>query len=268
MNKKFLVIGIVVIVLVAAFATVALMLSEGGTTSVPERANFVVTSFSIDRHDVLVNQTVNVAVVTKNNGTAEGSHQFNLTVDGAEVNSSTVHLGIGEETSIGFTISSAVVGNHTLAVGTNTTYLNCYHRNIIGDFLYYRITGHTVLLGSINGSMTIRLVAANSTSGTLNVSYSGINIPDSQYTGNLSDNWSTGLQDLKFVGMVNVRTSYGMKTLSNYTYIRDSGLDYGDVLVDASTGVEFQIDSTYSPSTYLIYTLVDTNMPWVAEIGE
>ncbi len=204
----------------------------------------------------------------KNNGTAEGDHQFNLTLDGAEVNSSTVHLGIGEGTSIDFTISSPTTGNHTLAIGTDTTYLNCYNRNNVGDFLQYQITGHTALLGSINGSMTMRLVATNSTSGTLNFTYSGINIPDSQHTGNLSDNWSTGLQDLKFVGMAMVQTSYGMKTLSNYTYTQDSGLDHGDVLVDASTGVEFRIDSTYSPSTYLIYELVDTNMPWVAAIGE
>ncbi len=60
MKNKFLVVGIVAIVLIATTATLTVVLLGGGTTSMPEKANFVVTSFSLDRHDVLVNQTVNV----------------------------------------------------------------------------------------------------------------------------------------------------------------------------------------------------------------
>ena len=137
MRKQSL-ITILVMVLVAASASIAAVVmmngnnalsttsgtnndQAGGTTSIEKQASFEVTSLSISKHDVLVKEPVNVQVGVRNNGTADGTHQFNLTVDGINVNSSTVHLAAGEMTILNFTVSSSSAGNNTMSVGTSST---------------------------------------------------------------------------------------------------------------------------------------------------
>lgn len=76
----------------------------------------VVIDASVDKSEVLVDDTVSVTATARNNGGAAGSETLNLTVDGAVVDLRTVTLGVGEETTVTFDYIVTAAGTFDLAV--------------------------------------------------------------------------------------------------------------------------------------------------------
>jgi hypothetical protein len=268
MEKKFLVVGVVAILIIASISAVALfMLGVGNSAPVEKRANFNVTSFSINKHDVVTDIEATVTIGLKNNGTAAGDYQLNISLDNAVVNTSQIHLGVGNSTMVNYNISSSKIGNHSVSVGTNSTYLNCYDPLTVGDYLKYHITGYDVSSGSIDGNMTTQIISKNATAYTTTATYSGIGLADAVETTNISDDWSTGLENLTFVSIDSVLTHYGTKNLSHYTYTHDSGPNHFlyDLYLDVQTGVIFRIQTTIGTST-LTFDLVDSNRVWLSDV--
>ena len=116
--------------------------------------------------------------------------------------------------------------------------------------------------------MTITMMSLNSTSRSYNISYTGVPFPDRNVTSNDDVNWSSDFQEVKYIDQVTVQTSYGVKTLSNYTYFEATDSSECYAWIDNSTGVVFFISSAHGAYALVLYQLVNDNMPWIQYIGE
>ncbi len=297
MARKFMIIGVVAILFVAAISGAAfLMVGNGRTaaninsdttgkttdnnTKTEERANLVVTSLSINKHDVLVNGAATVGVAIKNIGSASGQHQFNVTMDGAFVGSRNVTLAAGGSTSIDFTVSSSSTGNHTISVGKCSTYLDCFDRYNVGDSYVYNLTILDPGSGFYYSNMTWTVTAVDPTTWTQNITYSdpAFYSENSSVTMFTNSSWKTATDDLKFLGNESVSTVFGTKTLACYTYyeyiyVSDEMVLYNyTVYVDDSTNMKIMVDYTFYQSGDGWITgsmnMISTNMPWVLDIGD
>lgn len=274
MANKFLIIGVVAVVLVAAVAGAALLLSNQGSSDETEKvAKFVATSLSLDNQNVTTGQPLFATIGMKNNGTADGEYDVRMFLDGVQVNHTMISLGAGNSTTVKLSTVCNVAGTSTIKVEDKTANFTCIDRYVAGDIMKWHLTGYDAESAQeIDGYMTTEVVSANSTGFTLKTTYDGIvGMINSTTEHTYDEVWSDGLDNLTFIGMSDVATSLGTKTLSHYTYTYDAGSYHYvyDLYVDEATQVSFKISSTFdtpSGESNLSFDLVESNTNWVSGI--
>lgn len=273
MAKKVLIIGIVAVVLIAAVAGAVVLLSnQGNSEETEKKANFVVTSLSLNNKNVTTGQPFAATIGMKNNGTADGEYEVRMFLNGVQVNHTLISLGAGNSTAVKLGAVCNVAGASTIKVEGNTTSFTCIDRYVVGDRMKYHITGYDADNAmEIDGYMTTQVITANSTGYTLQETYDGIDMINSTTDHTYTETWGEGLDNLTFIGMEEVLTSFGTKTLSHYNYTFDSGPYHYiyDVYIDMPTGVVFKISTsidTQSGRSTLSFDLVETNLVWLPGI--
>ncbi|MDW5563603.1 MAG: hypothetical protein SA339_10290 [Methanomassiliicoccus sp.] len=268
MQKNSIIAIVIVAVVVIAGAGAALLLTNNGksnTAKTDDRAaSFHVTSFSVNKHNVLDNQSARVSIDVVNNGTKDGNYTANLTMDGSLYQSQTVHLDINETKTLNFTVTTSEDGNHTMAIGDNSTYLHFYPEYVVGAYMKVHVTG------SVNGILidygaNASVVSLTATTYTETITYLNINYPSETITYNMSAPWSEGLTNLTYIGNETVQTHWGNMTLSHYRVINGTETIDRYLYVDGDKGWTYkEIDS----DTYYTLTteIIDTNMPWMPEL--
>lgn len=266
MNKKILA-ALLVGVLVVGTLTGILIFTMGKTSADEGKPNFVVTSFGVSKHNVLVNNDTTVTVGVMNNGTADGVYKLNITIDGVSVKSSSVAVGKGNTATVSYNISSSSVGNHTVAVGDNSTYLNCFDRFAADSYMTFHAIESDTTYGVLEYNWTSSVMSVNATGYTLKFIYENNVYPMTIYDYNKSDLWSRNMENVTFVGMESVSTAYGVKTLAHYTYtFESSGYHYEvDIFRDDKTGAYFKM-ITKTTGFVMTEELINTNRDWMKDI--
>lgn len=285
MNNKVIALAVVGVLGVAAIAGV-LLLTMGNTTGNGERtgntddakddgnapvdegkANFIITSLDVSEHNVLTDQTAIVTIGLMNNGTADGTYELNITLDGNVVKTRNVFIGMGNSTTVTHPISSSVVGNHTVAAGGSSTYLHCYDFYAVGAFMTYRSVEADAALGTREYNYTFTYVAQTSSTYTVSMVYENDVYPSSTNTYSKSGPDQSNRENVTFVGMENVTTLYGEKRLAHYTYtFESSGFHFEvDSYKDDWTGVVFKA-VTRADGYSVTEELIDTNREWIKDI--
>jgi hypothetical protein len=268
MQRNSIIAVVVIAVVVIAGAGAALMLINGGNSATAKTddraASFHITSFSVNKHHVLDGQSARVSVDVNNNGTKDGNYTANLTLDGTLYHTQAVHLDVNETKTLNFTVTTSEDGNHTVAIGDNSTYLHFYPEYVIGAYMKAHITG------SVNGILidygaNVSVVALTETTYTGTTTYLNINYPSATATYNMSTPWSDGLTNVTFIGNETVQTHWGDMTLSHYRATNGTETIDKYLYVDGDNAWAYkEIDS----DTYYTLTteMVDTNMLWMIEL--
>jgi hypothetical protein len=87
-----------------------------GRTSISP-AYFSLSNLTIAPATAKINQTVMIKVDVKNTGGIPGTKVIKLKINGKEIASKTLTLGVGEEEEISFNVSRSVLGRYRIAVG-------------------------------------------------------------------------------------------------------------------------------------------------------
>jgi len=82
----------------------------------PAPAEFEVSDLSVTPSEVEPGEAVTVSAKVSNVGEASGSYTVEVKLDGVAVDSKTVTLSGGASQALSFTVSSEVVGSHTVGV--------------------------------------------------------------------------------------------------------------------------------------------------------
>jgi hypothetical protein len=268
MQKNSIISIVVIAIVVIAGVGAALLLTNGGksdTAKTDDRAaSFHITSFAVNKHNVLDNKSAKVSINVINNGTKDGNYTANLTMDGNLYQAQTVHLNINETKTLSFNVTTSEDGNHTISIGDNSTYLHFYPEYVIGAYMKVHVTG------SMNGILVdyganSSIVSLTATTYTETMTFLNINYPSQTATYNMSTPWSDGLTNLTFIGNETVQTQWGKMTLSHYRATNGTEVIDRYMYIDGDEGWTFkEVDS----DTYYTLTLelVDTNMLWVTEL--
>ena len=86
----------------------------------PEPLGFQVTDLTIPQNSVQFGTPVHILVTVNNAGKADGNHSVTLTIDDVPMETKTIQLSAGENSTIDFTATEIAVGNHTVMVGDLT----------------------------------------------------------------------------------------------------------------------------------------------------
>lgn len=255
--------------MVVAAAVSVFFLAMGNTAAKEKKANVVVTSFAISKHNILVGQAVTVTIGLLNNGTADATNYLlNLTIDDAPVNGLYISLGMGNRTTYTHDISPSQAGNHTVSIDENSTYLHCYERFNAGDYRAYQGVGYDSTAGSINYNYTAKILSSSEGSYSEEITYTGIDRP---YSVNTYPTYygfsSSGMQNFTIYGMESVETLYGVKNLTHYSYTYDNvGYHFiVNIYADIPSNINFRAVTTTDGLT-LTEELVDTNLEWLKDI--
>lgn len=272
MANKYLIIGVVAVVLVAAVAAGAVLLSNQGEADKVKKAHFEVTSLTLSDQKVVTGQPLSASIGMKNNGTADGDYEVRLFLDGVQVNRTLISVGAGNSTTVELGFAGGSVGTSTVSVDDTNTTFKCLDRYVVGDFMKWHITGHDAETNTdIDAYMSTEVVSANSTSYSVKETYDGLPFLNGTYEHSYTELWSDDLDNLTFVGMEDIVTAWGTKTLSHYNYTYDDGPNQYvyDLYLDEATAVQFRIstsvDTTQGTST-MTFDLVEANMAWVPGI--
>lgn len=256
-------------VLVVATVVSVFFLAMGNTAAKEKKANVVITSFAISNHNILVGQSVTVTIGLLNNGTADATNYLlNLTIDDAPVNGLYISLGMGNRTTYTHDISPSQIGNHTVCIDQNSTYLHCYERFNAGDYRTYQGVGYDNTAGSINYNYTAKILSSSVASYSEEITYTGIDRP---YSVNSQSTYykfsSTGMQNFTAYGLESVQTHYGVKNLTHYSYTyENAGYHFTvNIYADIPSNVNFRAVTTTDGLT-LTEDLVDTNVEWLKDI--
>ena len=83
---------------------------------IPKAAQFEVTDLVLDSDLVQVGESIQISVRVINIGERSGNHSVVLTIDDLPIDSKIVQLSGGENTTVTFTETDLIEGNHTLAI--------------------------------------------------------------------------------------------------------------------------------------------------------
>lgn len=273
MANKFLIIGVVAVILVASVSAAAVMLSnQGEAGKVEKKANFAVTSLSLSDQNVVVGQPLTATIGMKNNGTADGDYEVRLFLDGVQVNHTLISVGKGNSTTVVLGLVCNAAGTPTVKVESNTTTFTCVDKYVVGDRMKWHVTGYDAETDkAIDGYQTTEIMSVNSTSYTIKATYDNLPLLNGTNDVPISTPWSAGLANLTFIGMENVQTAWGTKTLSHYNYTYDFGPYHYvyDLYIDVPTETKFKISTTVETlmgQSTMTFDLEETNKLWVAGV--
>jgi hypothetical protein len=250
--------AIVAIIVVAAVIAASLALT--GTKSEPGTPSIKIQSFSVNKHNVLVNASVNVTMTVTNEGTARGEKTLDLLLNGALNQSKNVTLEAGTSQTVTFTVRSSIIGNQILSCGENSSYFTSYPRWRVGDYMVYRFDSR--LEGTTN--MTLTVVGIDGSSVTVNRSYDALRPNE---TAVIDSNWGNRislLNNISMEGKIVVPTCYGDMLLSHYNRT-EPGPMY-DIYMDEPSLVTFKQVTDAWPFV-ISEELIGTNMPWVEDLA-
>jgi hypothetical protein len=138
---------------------------------------------------------------------------------------------MGDSTFVSYNTSSPTVGNHTIAVGGRSTYLNRFDFHAVVSYIKYHVVESDAVNGTTEYDFSSSIMAQNETAYATNITYEGDVYPYEENTCNKAD--SSEYENLTFVGMEEVNTLHGVKALAHFTYAFGSS-DY-----------RFEVDSYY-----------------------
>lgn len=252
----------VIVVGLLLLASMGLMGTKNGGTG----AKLDVVSVKVDRQNVLINDSVNVTVTMRNEGTERGVKTISLLVDRDMNESKNISLEAGGVQTVYFTVRSPTAGNHTITCEGNSTSFTSYPRWKVGDYTTYRYVSNVE--GASN--MTLTVVAVNDLKITFTRSFDDGVRTNSTDIADTSINTYTILTNLSLVGKVDYVTHFGNKILSHYNRTDPSPMY--DVYWDEPSQLVFrQVTSAWpNPNLYpyvITEELIGTNMPWVQDLA-
>ncbi|GEM_PF-5578390 len=272
MSNKYLIIGVVAVVLVASIAGAALLLSNQGEADKVKKAHFEVTSLTLSNQKVVTGQSLFASIGMKNNGTADGDYEVRLFLDGVQVNRTLISLAAGSTTTVELGFVGGAVGTSVVRVDNTNTTFDCLDRYVVGDFMKWHITGYDAETDTdIDAYWSSEVMSANATRYTIKETYDGFPGINGTYEHSYTEQWSDNLENLTFIDKVDVATAWGTKTLSHYNYTYDEGLYHFvyDLYIDEATAVIFKISTSYETAegeSSLVFELVETNLVWLPGI--
>ena len=254
----------VILAIVAVIVVVAIIAASMGLNRVKSDANdakLTVLSMNVDKHNILINDTVNVTVLVSNNGIGHAVQTLTLMIDRDLTLAKSVSLEAGAVQNVSFVVTPSTPGNHTLSCGGNSTFFTSYPRWWVGDYQvesfvsgYNEVSNITSTVTGINGSMI-----------TLFRSYDNGARPNSSVSMDSSLNSVAMLTNIRMVGKEVVHTNFGDKLLSHY--VRSDPAPTYDIYMDESSRLVFKQVTTASPFV-ITEVLIGTNMPWVHDLAK
>ena len=89
-------------------------------SQIPKPAEFELADLALDSDSVQVGEPVQISVKVINIGQKSGNHSVTLTIDDLPITTKIVQLSGGENTTVTFTATEPIGGNHTVNIGSLT----------------------------------------------------------------------------------------------------------------------------------------------------
>jgi hypothetical protein len=126
--------------------------SQSGTFAVTQAnpAAFTVSNLQISKTTATAGESLTVTVTVANTGGASGTYTLSVKLDGAEKYSEAITLEAGKSTTKTYTVSSTVVGAHTVAVdGSSVQFTVAAAPPPATDYTWYIVGGVLVIVVAV-----------------------------------------------------------------------------------------------------------------------
>jgi hypothetical protein len=268
-NTRNGVIAIVVILFVFVMIITTFSNAFGTSNMDKKAAKFEISALVVNRHNILINDTVKVSINVTNVGNIHGNYTMNIDLDGEIYQTKEIEIAPEANKTVIFEVSSSESGNHTLSVSNLSSYFNSYPRWLVGDNTTYEVSeAHYNETGVIQS--TEKYIFTGTVIGLdgANVTVSNVFDNGSLYGTHTFDSREeddTLKAHYQLVGTELVSTHYGDKVLSHFRALGTGGVTY-DIYMDGSSNVVFKTE-TSSALYGTTQVLIDTSMPWVADLA-